>query len=217
MANCDRFSSASLIKIPLLLAWLILERQGAVNRFEMCDLDAEPQVKGAGFSWKMYARRLPFHDVLLMMIATSDNLCTNLVIRRIGLERAQAVFAEMGLVGTRLERRLMDLEARSKGRDNWITAKDCLQWYEIIRSLAPEERGWVDELLESCEDDGLLKHCLTRDSVTFFHKTGSLPGVLHDWGYTREKELFLLTQNFRDELAVSEAFGEIGKLLANES
>ena len=59
-------------------------------------------------------RRLPFADVLLLMIALSDNLCTNLVIRRIGIARLNRVFREeLGLLnGTRLERKLMDYAAR---------------------------------------------------------------------------------------------------------
>ncbi len=43
-ANHERFSSASIIKVPILLAWLVLERAGEVSRDELCDLDAEPQV-----------------------------------------------------------------------------------------------------------------------------------------------------------------------------
>ena len=89
IANAGRFRSASMIKVPILLAWLELERAGLVSGAEDCDLDAEPQVQGAGFSWLMRARRQPYDDLLLMMIALSDNLATNLVIRRAGLERLQ--------------------------------------------------------------------------------------------------------------------------------
>ena len=79
-ANSDSFSAASLIKIPILLAWASLEQTGEISLDEICDLDAEPQVKGAGFSRSMRTRQISYHDVLLMMIATSDNLCTNLAI-----------------------------------------------------------------------------------------------------------------------------------------
>ena len=122
-SNCDRFSSASIIKIPLLLTWVHLERQGQLDRSEICDLDAEPQVRGAGFAYQMAARKLPYQDVLLMMMALSDNLCTNLVIRRIGLEQVQQVFREaLGLRGTELQRKLMDYKARDRGLDNWVSA-----------------------------------------------------------------------------------------------
>ncbi|MHB8114025.1 MAG: serine hydrolase, partial [Bellilinea sp.] len=123
-SNCDRFPSASIIKIPLLLTWVHLERQGQLDRGEICNLDAEPQVRGAGFAYQMATRKLPYHDVLLMMMALSDNLCTNLVIRRIGLERVQQAFREaLGLRGTELQRKLMDFKARDRGLDNWVSAE----------------------------------------------------------------------------------------------
>ncbi len=100
-----------------------------MDRSELCCLDDEPEVHGAGFSWLLRARQLPYQDVLMMMIALSDNLCTNLVIRKIGIERVNQVFRDaLGLRGTELQRKLMDYEARERGLDNWITARDCIRY-----------------------------------------------------------------------------------------
>ena len=214
LANAERFRSASLIKIPILLAWLHLERLGQVDRFELCDLDSEPQVHGAGFAWKLAGRRLPYHDLLLMMIATSDNLCTNLVIARAGMERLSEIFKDvLGLPETILQRRLMDFEARQRGLDNWVGAQDCIHLYDHIQSLPPTERTWVDGLLAANVDSSLLLRNLDRDGVDFFHKTGSVSGVLHDWGYTRQKRLFLLLNNVSSEPSANAAFGTLGELL----
>ena len=49
-ANAHLFRSASIIKVPILLAWLELEKAGLVDRYKMCQLDDEPQVSGAGFA-----------------------------------------------------------------------------------------------------------------------------------------------------------------------
>jgi beta-lactamase class A len=212
-ANYQRFPSASLIKVPILLAWTHLERCGEVSRDEWCNLDDEPQVQGAGFAWFMTTRRLTYHDVLLMMIATSDNLCTNLVIRRVGLARLNQVFVEtLGLSETRLERRLMDFEARQRGLENWIGVQDCIRLFHCIRELQPEERVWIEPMLLLNQDDRLLKRNLNPDNVTFYHKTGSVPGLLHDWGYTPNSEVFLLTDGIRNERRVLEAFGALGEM-----
>ncbi|MGB9800553.1 MAG: serine hydrolase [Thermanaerothrix sp.] len=211
--NSERFSAASLIKVPILLAWLHLERQGDVSRAEWCHLDDEPQVQGAGFAWAMTTRRLTYHDVLLMMITTSDNLCTNLVIRRLGIERLNRVFqANLGLTDTVLQRKLMDFEARARGLDNWISPTDCIRLFDLIRSLKPDERQWVDRILSLNQDDRLLKRNFNPDAVTFCHKTGSIPGVLHDWGYTSETDVFLLMQGIQDERAALELFEAAGEL-----
>lgn len=213
-ANEEHFPSASLIKVPIVLAWVHLERQGQVSRAELCDLDAETPVQGAGFSWLLRARRLPYQDVLLMMLTLSDNLCTNLIIEKIGMERLNRVFREgLGLKSTVLQRKMMDLDARVAGRDNWISAADAVHLYQLIRALHPEDRVWLEPMLLAQQDTSLLLRDVPRDSLDFYHKTGSLPGVLHDWGYTRERELFLLTSGVEKESAVNAVFGELGKVL----
>jgi beta-lactamase class A len=214
-ANHERFHSASLIKVPILLAWIYLERAGDVSRAEICDLDQEPQVQGAGFSWMLRNRHLPYQDVLLMMMALSDNLCTNLVIRRVGLERLnQVIHAALNLPGMDLQRKLFDNEARARGLDNWVSARDCIALYERIAALTTEERAWVESMMGVCQDDALLMRRISRDTVTFYHKTGSITGVLHDWGYTDRCQIFLLTENVPAEPPAFEVFGKLGELLA---
>lgn len=209
-----RFKSASLIKVPILLSWLALERLGQLDRMELCDLDAEIQVRGAGFAHLFSARKLPYADVLLMMIATSDNLCTNLVIEHIGLERLNQVFTQkLGLKQTTCQRKLMDYEARARGLENWVQAEEAIRFYDLINCLEPSDRAWVESLLLANTDSALLMRDLPRDTVNFYHKTGSMEGVLHDWGYTHEHRLFLLTNEVKEEPPVFDLFGELGKML----
>lgn len=214
LKNRELFLSASLIKVPILFAWAHLERTGRANRNEMCELDLEPQVQGAGLSWLLKTRRLPFGDVLLLMIALSDNLCTNLVIRRIGIERLNDVFrGPLGLPDARLERKLFDYEARGLGLDNYISAADCIQLYGLRDALTAAERAWIEPMLLANTDLGLWLRSVERDTVEFCHKTGNIPGVLHDWGYTGDTDLFLLTQNVKDEGEVYDALSRLGPRL----
>jgi beta-lactamase class A len=217
LKNRDVFLSASIIKAPILFAWAHLERTGRASRDEMCELDLEPQVQGSGLSWLLKTRRLPFADVLLLMIALSDNLCTNLVIRRIGIERLNEIFrGPLGLKDTRLERRLFDYEARAAGKDNWVSARDCVRLFELRDALSPAERAWIEPLFLACSDLGLWLRNTTRDTVEFYHKTGNIEGVLHDWGYTPKADVFLLTQNVKDESEVYALLDRLGPLLLCE-
>jgi beta-lactamase class A len=214
LRTCDRFPSASIIKIPILFAWAHLERTGQVDRAELCDLDAEAQVEGAGLSWLLRSRQLPFADVLLLMISLSDNLCTNLIIRHVGIERLARVFREqLGLVDTRLERKLMDYEARARGLDNWVSADDCIRLFRIHDALTAGERAWIDPMFLACVDGGLWLRNIPRDTILFHHKTGSMEGVLHDWGFTPGVELFLLTRNVGDESQVYRMLDILGPRL----
>lgn len=217
LANNEQFFAASMIKVPILLAWIYLEQAGEVDRGELCDLDAEPQVQGAGFSWLLRGRRIPYQDVLLLMTAVSDNLCTNLVIRRAGLGRLNRVFHDVfGLTGTHLQRKLFDYAARERGLENWIAAQDCIRLYDCLDRLDPQNRAWVDAMLAVNQDDLLLLRDIPRDTLVFHHKTGNIAGVLHDWGYTDRAQMFLLTQNLPDEAAAFPVFGELGRLLWEE-
>ncbi len=206
------FRSASIIKIPILLAWLELEREGLLDRSKPCRLDAEAQVGGAGFARQFLTREITFADVLLMMIATSDNLCTNLVLQEIGLPRLQQVMQEkLGLHQTRCERKLMDYAARERGLDNIIDARECIQFFRLVERLPAADRDWARSLLLANTDAALFLRSIPRDTIDFFHKTGSITGVLHDWGFTDQCEMFLLTENVTDEPAVFEVFGALGK------
>lgn len=212
--NEDRFPAASIIKVPILLAWVFLERSGVVDKEEPCNLDSEPEVHGAGFSWLLHQRQIPWHDVLLLMISLSDNLCTNLVLEHIGLERLQHTFEHaLGLKDTAVERKLMDFAAREQGKDNWISARDCIHFYELIRQLTPQERGWVEPLLAVCQDSSKLMRDVPFDSTTLYHKSGFIPGVVHDWGYTDKCNIFLLTQGYADEARLLNIFGQLGRLM----
>ncbi len=58
---------------------------------------------------------------------------------------------------------------------------------------------------------------IPRDTLTFHHKTGSLSGILHDWGYTNGRQVFLLTHGFADETAAAQVFGELGRAVLLEA
>ena len=62
-------------------------------------------------------------------------------------------------------------------------------------------------------DLGLWLRSVERDTMDFYHKTGSIPGVLHDWGYTRDTDLFLLTQDVKDEGKVYDVLSRLGPKL----
>jgi beta-lactamase class A len=212
--NQDIFLSASIIKIPLLFAWVAAERVRMVERRELCDLDLEAPVGGSGLAELLTTRRLPFADVLMLMMAVSDNLCTNLVIHRLTIPFISVLFLRrLGLVDTRLERKLMDYEARGRGMENRVSARDCVRLFDLRDALPPAERAWIDSLLLANTDTGLFLRNVPRDTVKFFHKTGNIEGVLHDWGYTEKVDVFLLTQKVTDEREVYRALDILGPLL----
>jgi beta-lactamase class A len=111
----------------------------------------------------------------------------------------------------------MDYEARSRGLENRISARDCVRLLELRDVLTLNERAWIELMLLANDDLGLLLRNIPRDIVAFYHKTGSIPGLLHDWGYTEKADVFLLTQNVKDVGTTYEVFGRIGEMVLPET
>jgi len=217
IVNCEIFPAASLIKVPILFAWLALENEGLLDRGKLCCLDSLDNVQGAGFSGLFSQRQIPFADALLLMIAISDNQCANLVIQHIGMARLNQIFKiNLGLQDTIIQRYMMDFASQRNGMENFISTRDCIQLFKIYRGLSETDRKWVDELLSASQDTSFFLRNIQRDTLTFFHKSANLPGVFHDWGFTKNCQLFLLTQHVEDEDRVNSMFGDIGTLLLHD-
>ena len=67
------------------------------------------------------------------------------------------------------------------------------------------------------DDAGLWLRNIPRDTIIFYHKTGSMEGILHDWGYLEDRDLFLLTRNVKDERNVYGVLDVLGPLLLEEA
>jgi hypothetical protein len=50
-------------------------------------------------------------------------------------------------------------------------------------------------------------------TLSLHHQTDSIEGILHDWGFTEQADLFLLTRNVRDESEVGRAPDVLGPIL----
>lgn len=209
-----RFRTASIIKVPILCAWALLESRGEVNADKLCDLSNEPLVEGAGFVWRLREKKLPFSDVLLHMMATSDNYCTNAVIEHLTFEQLNRVFRDdFQLTDTHLGRKMMNPADAASGRDNWTTATDMVAWFEMIDNLPAPARTFVCERMAACVDENLLLRDFADEPDGYFHKTGGLSNVMNDWGFGHGKQFFLVTNNVRDRVATRRIFGEVGKLV----
>jgi len=209
-----RFLTASVIKVPLLFAWYVSEKEGFVSSDEICDPTSEPIVKGAGFYYLFHQKALPYHDLLLMMIATSDNYCTNLIINKLGFERINHTFSEtFHFRDTHLGRKMMSKPDSARGYDNWTTTADMIHCYDLFQSFPAEAKKNISEFLSVCQADKLFTRNLKGDSVDFYHKSGGLHNVINEWGFTDRCQIFLLCNNYSDYQKVYDVFGNLGKWL----
>ncbi len=106
--NADQqFSAASTIKIPLLALLFKDAEEGRLDLDALTPLGEEGAVRGSGVI-KFLAPdiQLSLYDYATLMMIVSDNTATNRVIDAVGIERANAFFAENSWSDTHLYKKL---------------------------------------------------------------------------------------------------------------
>jgi beta-lactamase class A len=162
--------------------------------------------------------RVTNRDLAQFMLAVSDNSASNVLQERVGIDNVNASLRALGLVETRLRRRMMDVAAARRGDENVGTPR------ELARLLAAIYRG---KALEPDLTEALLAQLSVRkeksaiplllpDDVRVANKPGSLEGVRSDCAIVyapgRPFALCAMTAYARDERAAEAAISEIALL-----
>ncbi len=192
----DRMPTASLVKLPVMVAAYAAAHAGTADLAEPITFAAGDLVPGSTVLDKLSpGASFTLRDAIRMMIAASDNTATNLVLGRIGLPATNALLDRLGLGGIRLNsfvyRRDTSLDPdRSRACGLGCgTAAEFVDLLALVHSGVLERRGVVgagdsaamlDHLL-ACEDRGMSPRDLPR-GYRVAHKTGLVSGVRTDAG-----------------------------------
>lgn len=123
-----RMVSASTIKIPLLALLLKDGEDGRLNLDAPIQIAPANRVGGAGILQSLSASlAISLFDCAVLMMDLSDNIATNQVIDAVGMDRANAFFAEHGWTSTHLGRKMM-----TPGEQNYTSAADLANMMERI-------------------------------------------------------------------------------------
>ncbi len=123
------------------------------------------------------------------MMLDSDNIATNVLIRRLGMDKINARAEALGLKITRLNRYMMDAAARKAGIENWTTPREMATlWRKILRKeiLTPEACAEIGSLAEEMSRDGIGG--TVPKEIPVARKPGALVGIRNDTGYVRHPE-----------------------------
>ncbi|MDQ0860709.1 serine hydrolase [Bacillus sp. V2I10] len=218
------FSSASLIKLPILLTAFHLKEHGILTleeKVKMCDIE---KTGGAGVLQSFSDDAvLTILDLLSLMIVVSDNAATNYMIHKAGRTAISACIKELNLKGTELNRDMMDLEAIKNGLNNWTTADDILKCLKAIGGegfLSTASRKQMADILQKQQFTDKLPYHMDKEKVYAGNKTGELPGIEHDCAIIRFGDRTAYIAVLIDQLLNKEAgrrtISEIGKLIYEE-
>ncbi|MFP4200131.1 MAG: serine hydrolase [Clostridia bacterium] len=183
----DRLPAASLIKIPILLEAFRQAESREVDLDAPVPVSPGEKVGGTGVLTRLSdGLTLPLRDLMTLMIIVSDNTATNLVIDTVGMDRVNELCRELGAHSTLLDRRLMDLEARQAGHDNYTSTSDMVLLLREIAEgdlVSAKSRQEMVGILQGQQFNtklpAMIPSGVPGDPV-LAHKTGELPGVEHD-------------------------------------
>jgi beta-lactamase class A len=190
--NADQvFAQASSIKVAILTELYRQEQQseaGATGKAKLSDLytvDARDLVDGSAILGGLTpgVTRVTLRDLATFMVAVSDNSATNVLIERVGMQNVNAMLDSLGLHQTRLQRKMMDVQAAHEGRENISTPNEMLA---LLRALY--EKKVLNEALTKdffrvlgTPKQSDIPRYIPED-VVCANKPGELAGVRNDLG-----------------------------------
>jgi beta-lactamase class A len=217
--------SASLIKLPILATFWAAVESGRLDASERVRLPADAlRVEGTGVLKALAPGLQPtWSDLATLMVTVSDNVATNLIIDRLGIQAVQAWIDEAGLADTRLERRMMDRAAMEAGRGNWTSAADMETLLSAMAAgscVSSQASGAMRRTLEAQQIQDRLPRRL-GEGVRVANKTGNVADVIHDVGLVTWPAgtlvIAVLTQGVRPAWQAMDAIAEIPAVLVEAS
>jgi beta-lactamase class A len=179
------FAQASSIKITVLASLYLQAQQGKLKLTDLYTVQASDLVPDSSIMGGLTpgVTRITLRDLATMMVAVSDNSATNVLIDRVGIDNVNAMLDSLGLVHTRLRRKMMDLEAARQGRENISTSHEMMTLLEDIyrgRLLNKESTDDFFTVL-STNKDSWIPRDLPAD-LKIANKPGALEAVRNDSG-----------------------------------
>lgn len=222
--RADRlFPAASTIKLALLVACFREVDAGRLDLDAPRLVDPAAVVPGSGvLAWLRPGLRLPLADLVYLMVAVSDNTASNLLLDAVGPDRVRATIADLGLVGTALNRRFLGRLPLPGEPENLTAAVDLAALLAAVAAgtaARPASCGRMRLILALQQDRDRLARRLPSE-IAFAGKSGSLPGLVHDAGLLGTPvgplALAVLTRGLPDPYAAEELIGQIALAMVDE-
>lgn len=183
--------TASVIKLPILVHALMLERELVLSLDEPVTLRDADKKPGSGILTQLTeGLTIPLRDALMLMMAISDNTATNLVLDRVTIEGVNNRMVGLGCLTTRLFRKVFsDGPPVSPENARYglgvTTARDMLRLLRMIHDVrigdAEVTRDIRRYLAAQQYRDGIPR-LLPADYV-YEGKTGAVDAVRNDVGF----------------------------------
>jgi beta-lactamase class A len=131
------FPVASTIKVAILIEFFKQVEAGKLDPLSLVIYRDDHKTMGSGVFKTLTPDKVttPLIDHARLMITVSDNTSTNLIIDLLGREAVNETLLGLGLIKTRLTRKIMDMESLRAGLDNITTPREMLHLFEMLHSV----------------------------------------------------------------------------------
>jgi beta-lactamase class A len=211
------FPSASVIKVPILLAGLKQAEEGKLNLNQLTAITDRAGGSGVLHSLSSLAS-LTIKDLMTLMITVSDNVATNMIIDLLGMKDINQVIDCLGMVSTKLNRKMMDFEAKERGLDNVSSPSDIIKCLKVMNGstfLSEESKEAALTIMGAQQFQDKLPAMMDPERMYIGNKTGGLPHVEHDCAMIRYKGktayVAVLTDMLEDVYYAKQTIARIGK------
>jgi beta-lactamase class A len=198
LAGCNADRSMKTASVGKLLLLVEVARQcdeGDLNRATLLGRDPELLVADSGIWQHLVVDKLSVHDLCVLIASVSDNLATNVLLKRVGLSKLRDLAESLGLVRTALHdyvrdhRGPHDPETLSTGSASELSrVMSQLSRNELVSPTVSEQvNAWLAtsvDLSMVASAFGLdpLAHAEIDRNIFIRNKTGANAGVRADVG-----------------------------------
>lgn len=183
------FPIASAIKLPILLELLWQSQQASGGAAGLARLDdaytprKEDLISDSNIlaGLNLGVSRLTNQDLATFMVVVSDNAAANVLIDRVGMMSVNALLQRLGLLRTRLRRKMADSESVRRGLENTSTPAELAKLWELLyrgQILDPAHTALALRLLSLHKADFLTAQLPDSDETGLELRVASKPGVL---------------------------------------
>jgi len=183
------FPQGSAIKIPILME---VHAQATRNKLQVTKripVTAKYQVGGSGILRTLGdgTSELSVRDLCVLMITLSDNTATNMLIDLVGMDNINATMRGLGLRETKVQRRMIDLEASKRGDENLSTPAEAAKIMTLLYKGEFIDRATSDAILEILKmpKPGAFNAEIPAGVAVAF-KPGGIAGVATEWAIVYE-------------------------------
>lgn len=223
--------TASLIKLPVMLAAYRMADSGQLDLNQMVVLKDADKVPGSGILTDHFSAGLsmPVRDAIRLMIRYSDNTATNLVIDQIGLPTTSQMMRDLGFPETQLNAKVFRADssiAPQRSQQFGLGSTTAKEMVDLLTQLSNQQLASAESTkamldhLAACDDKTKIGRELPG-SATFAHKSGAVAASRCDAGILtgpagRIAICILTTRNedqsWSDDNTASVLCGRIGRI-----